>query len=195
MASILWRWVWMSLITSENFVYSPTTTIVRNSDWNPLNRLKKWQVRLFCSAYPCCHIKCILLKGTLYCCCFVTFVGDQQLAAELEEVYGDIDAVDLYVGIFLEKAMNNSPFPITLIAQGAPYSIRGLLANPVSSPEFWKPSTFGGNVGFEIAKTASLEKLFCQNIKGKCPLVAFQVPIHLAREARESLTSKSHDEL
>ena len=113
-------------------------------------------------------------------------------------MYGDVNAVDLYMGIFLEKNLETSPFPITLIAMGAAYSIRGLIANPVSSPEYYKPSTFGGDVGFEIARTATLEKLFCQNIKGECPLVKFRVPTDLAREARRNLeqAAKScHDEL
>ena len=120
------------------------------------------------------------------------------MAKELEEMYGDVDAVDLYMGIFLEKNLDTAPFPITLLAMGAPYSIRGLLANPISSPEYYKPSTFGGEVGFEIAQTATLEKLFCQNIKGECPLVKFCVPTDLAREARKNLEQAKkprHDEL
>ena len=120
------------------------------------------------------------------------------MTKELEEMYGDVDAVDLYMGMFLEKNLDTGPFPITLLAMGAPYSIRGLLANPISSPEYYKPSTFGGEVGFEIAQTASLEKLFCQNIKGECPLVKFRVPTDLAREARKNLEQAKkprHDEL
>ena len=83
------------------------------------------------------------------------------MAAELQETYGD--AVDLYVAFFIEEGLTTSPFGITMIAFGAPYSLRGLLSNPVSSPTYWKSSTFGGEVGFDIVKTASLEKLFCQN--------------------------------
>ena len=124
-------------------------------------------------------------------------VGDKKLAAELQEAYGDVNAVDLYVGFFIEKGLSTSPFGITLIAAGAPYSLRGLLSNPVSSPTYWKPSTFGGEIGFNMVKTATLEKLFCQNIQGKCPLVTFTVPTEIAREARKALAARksSHDEL
>jgi hypothetical protein len=124
-------------------------------------------------------------------------VGDKKLAAELQEAYGDVNAVDLYVGFFLEKGLPTSPFGITLIAAGAPYSLRGLLSNPVSSPTYWKPSTFGGEIGFNMVKTATLEKLFCQNIRGKCPLVTFTVPTDIARETRKVLAARksSHDEL
>lgn len=130
-------------------------------------------------------------------CYWFIFADDKKLAAELKEVYGDVDAVDLYVGFFVEKGLSTSPFGITLIAAGAPYSLRGLLSNPVSSAQYWKPSTFGGDVGFDMVKTATLEKLFCQNIKGECPLVTFTVPVDIAREARKVLEAKksSHDEL
>ena len=52
-------------------------------------------------------------------------------------------------------------------------------------------------MGFNVVKTAALEKLFCQNIKGKCPLVTFTVPTDIAREARKALAARksSHDEL
>lgn len=125
-----------------------------------------------------------------------SFTGEKELAAELEKAYGDIDAVDLFLGFFMERRVEGSPFGMTFITTGAPYSFRGIFSNPVSSPEYWKPSTFGGAVGFEMVKTASLEKLFCQNIAGKCPMVAFRVPVDLAREQRKAMSAKSsHDEL
>ena len=68
------------------------------------------------------------------------------MAAELQELYGDIEAMDFYIGFLLEERQNNSPFGQTLIEIGAPYSLKGLLANPISSPQYWKPSTFGGEV-------------------------------------------------
>ena len=88
----------------------------------------------------------------------------------------------------MEKRVSRSPFGITFITTGAPYSFRGIFSHPVSSPAYWKPSTFGGDVGFEMVKSASLEKLFCLNIEGECPLVAFRVPVELAREARKAMT-------
>ena len=91
-------------------------------------------------------------------------------------MYGDIDAVEFYVGLITEKRRRSAVFGEALVEIGAPYSLKGLMANPICSPKYWKPSTFGGDVGFEIVNTASLEKLFCQNIKEKCPLVSFRVP-------------------
>ncbi|XP_009997235.1 PREDICTED: prostaglandin G/H synthase 1 [Chaetura pelagica] len=100
---------------------------------------------------------------------------EEEKAAELEELYGDIDALEFYVGLLLEKPQPNGIFGESMVEIGAPFSLKGLLGNPICSPEYWKPSTFGGATGFEIVKTASLEKLVCLNVK-KCPYVAFHVP-------------------
>ena len=107
------------------------------------------------------------------------------MAADLQAAYGDVNAVDMYVGFFVERCTKMLPFGITFIKEGAPYSLRGLLSNTVSSPTYWKPSTFGGEIVFDVVKTATLEKLHCQNIAGKCPLVTFRVPKDIAREARK----------
>jgi len=77
--------------------------------------------------------------------------------------------------LLLEKPQPNGIFGESMVEIGAPFSLKGLLGNPICSPEYWKPSTFGGATGFEIVKTASLEKLVCLNVK-KCPYVAFHVP-------------------
>lgn len=91
-------------------------------------------------------------------------------------MYGDIDSVEFYVGLITEKRRNRAVFGEGIVEMGGPYSVKGLMANPICSPKYWKPSTFGGDVGFEIVNTATLEKLFCQNLKGDCPYVSFKVP-------------------
>jgi hypothetical protein len=102
--------------------------------------------------------------------------GEKVMAAELEKLYEDIDAVEFYVGMVVEKHRYRSMFGSSIVEIGGPNSVKGLLANPICSPQYWKPSTFGGDVGFQIIKTASLQKLFCNNIQGECPLVSFRVP-------------------
>ncbi|NWS54072.1 PGH1 synthase, partial [Chunga burmeisteri] len=106
---------------------------------------------------------------------FQELTGEEEKAAELEELYGDIDALEFYPGLLLEKPQPNGIFGESMVEIGAPFSLKGLLGNPICSPEYWKPSTFGGATGFEIVKTASLKKLVCLNVK-KCPYVAFHVP-------------------
>ncbi|XP_047381285.1 prostaglandin G/H synthase 1 isoform X2 [Sciurus carolinensis] len=106
---------------------------------------------------------------------FQELTGEKEMAAELEELYGDIDALEFYPGLLLEKCLPNSIFGESMIEIGAPFSLKGLLGNPICSPEYWKPSTFGGEVGFNIVNTATLKKLVCLNTK-TCPYVSFRVP-------------------
>lgn len=100
------------------------------------------------------------------------------MAAELQKMYGHIDRMELYPGLLVEKprSMPSGIFGETMVEMGAPYSLKGLMGNPICSPEYWMPSTFGGSVGFEIVNSASLEKLVCQNVKGPCPVTSFRVP-------------------
>nr|KAF6332071.1 prostaglandin-endoperoxide synthase 1 [Pipistrellus kuhlii] len=106
---------------------------------------------------------------------FQEFTGEKEMAAELEELYGDIDALELYPGLLLEKCHPNSIFGESMIEIGAPFSLKGLLGNAICSPEYWKSSTFGGEMGFNIVKTATLKKLVCLNTK-TCPYVSFHIP-------------------
>lgn len=75
----------------------------------------------------------------------------------------------------LEKIRPNAIFGESMVEMGAPFSLKGLLGNPICSPEYWKPSTFGGETGFNIVKMATLKKLVCLNSKW-CPYVDFHVP-------------------
>uniref|UniRef100_A0A8B9XI09 Prostaglandin G/H synthase 1 n=1 Tax=Bos mutus grunniens TaxID=30521 RepID=A0A8B9XI09_BOSMU len=106
---------------------------------------------------------------------FQELTGEKEMAAELEELYGDINALEFYLGLLLEKCHPNSIFGESMIEMGAPFSLKGLLGNPICSPEYWKASTFGGDVGFNLVKTATLKKLVCLNTK-TCPYVSFHVP-------------------
>lgn len=98
------------------------------------------------------------------------------MAAELEQMYGHVDAVELYPGLLVEKPRSNAIFGETMVEMGAPFSLKGLMGNPICSPEYWKPSTFGGTVGFNIVNTATLQKLVCNNVRGPCPVASFHVP-------------------
>uniref|UniRef100_A0A8D0BYP8 Prostaglandin G/H synthase 1 n=1 Tax=Salvator merianae TaxID=96440 RepID=A0A8D0BYP8_SALMN len=106
---------------------------------------------------------------------FQDLTEDEETAAKLEKLYGDVDALEFYPGLLVEKSQPNSIFGESMVEIGAPFSLKGLLGNPICSPEYWKPSTFGGATGFKLVNTASLQKLVCLNVK-RCPYVAFRVP-------------------
>lgn len=107
-------------------------------------------------------------------CVFVTFTGEKEMAAELEALYGDIDAMELYPALLVEEPRQDAIFGETMVELGAPFSLKGLMGNPICSPHYWKPSTFGGEVGFKIINTASIQSLICNNVKG-CPSTSFSV--------------------
>uniref|UniRef100_A0A8D3CKA7 Prostaglandin G/H synthase 2 n=1 Tax=Scophthalmus maximus TaxID=52904 RepID=A0A8D3CKA7_SCOMX len=107
---------------------------------------------------------------------FEDMTGETEMAAVLEEMYGHVDAVELYPGLLVEKPRDKAIFGETMVEMGAPYSLKGLMGNPICSPEYWKPSTFGGSIGFDIVNTASLQRLVCNNVQGPCPVASFHVP-------------------
>ncbi|CAG5867792.1 unnamed protein product [Menidia menidia] len=100
---------------------------------------------------------------------------DEEVARTLEEFYGDVDALEFYPGLLLERTRAGAIFGESMVEMGAPFSLKGLLGNPVCSPDYWKPSTFGGRVGFDIVNSATLRRLVCLNAR-TCPYVAFRVP-------------------
>ncbi|CAH1263434.1 PTGS2 [Branchiostoma lanceolatum] len=102
--------------------------------------------------------------------------GDAEMAAQLEEAYGDIDAVELYFGWAIENPMPGSVLSQMFVRMGSTFAFTGTLSNPICSPGWWKPSTFGGEVGFNLVKTTTLKDLFCRNMNGPCGLVSFAVP-------------------
>uniref|UniRef100_A0A667WKN3 Prostaglandin G/H synthase 1 n=1 Tax=Myripristis murdjan TaxID=586833 RepID=A0A667WKN3_9TELE len=125
---------------------------------------------------------------------FRQFTGEEELSRELEELYGDIDALEFYPGLLLEKTRPGNIFGESMVEMGAPFSLKGLLGNPICSPEYWKPSTFGGQVGFDIVNSATLKKLVCLNAR-TCPYVAFRVPAEEQPQAGKDKPAGRNEEL
>ncbi|XP_066509315.1 prostaglandin G/H synthase 1-like [Hoplias malabaricus] len=121
---------------------------------------------------------------------FSEFTGEKKIARELEELYGDIDALEFYPALLLEKTRPGNIFGESMVEMGAPFSLKGLLGNPICSPEYWKPSTFGGQIGFDIVNSATLEKLVCLNTKW-CPYVAFYLPPSDSHQQGKTIESRS----
>ena len=62
------------------------------------------------------------------------------------------------------------------------------MSNPLH--KYWRPSTFGGQIGLDLIRSATLEKLFCDNlwkyeestdgrtvkVKEACPFISFKTP-------------------
>ncbi|XP_068609217.1 prostaglandin G/H synthase 1-like [Brachionichthys hirsutus] len=126
---------------------------------------------------------------------FSEFSDNEEIVRELQEFYnGDIDALEFYPGLLLEKTRAGAIFGESMVEMGAPFSLKGLLGNPLCSPEYWKPSTFGGKVGFDIVNSATLASLVCLNSK-TCPHVAFSVPTEDQSQGRSDHGPGTADEL
>jgi len=103
------------------------------------------------------------------------FPDNAEIAGALEELYGDVDAVEFYPGLMLERTRPGSILGESMAEMGASFSLKGLMGNAICSPDYWKPSTFGGPAGFDIVNGATLERLVCLNAR-TCPYVSFRVP-------------------
>lgn len=86
--------------------------------------------------------------------------GEKEIAKQREDFYGDVNAVELIVGVMLQKRFRfDSVFSAIALQILSLFSMKGLMGNPICRPKYWKPSTFGGEVGFNIIKTTSLKTL------------------------------------
>ncbi|XP_077968409.1 prostaglandin G/H synthase 2-like [Styela clava] len=107
---------------------------------------------------------------------FEDLTGETKFAKVLSDIYGgDIDAVEFYIGIMVEKRYKSKMWGITLNEAISSYSLRSVFSSTIGSPEYWKESTFGGKVGFDLVKTTNMQNLVCRNIQG-CPKIQFQIP-------------------
>nr|XP_020476731.1 prostaglandin G/H synthase 1-like [Monopterus albus] len=125
---------------------------------------------------------------------FKQFTDNKEIASALEEFYGDIDALEFYPALLLEKTRSGAIFGESMVEMGSPFSLKGLLGNPICSPDYWKPSTFGGKVGFDLVNSATLKKLVCLNTR-TCPYVAFRVPTEAQSQTGKDDSKVKTDEL
>lgn len=47
------------------------------------------------------------------------------MAAELEELYGEIEGLEYYVGLLMEKRREKAMFGESIVEMGGPYSVKG----------------------------------------------------------------------
>lgn len=108
---------------------------------------------------------------------FEDLTGDPEVAKKAESIYKDINAVEFFPGMMLEKRREVGLFSMTLTEIGIMCAFQGIFGDPLFSPSWWRPSTFGGKIGWELAnKKLTLQELVCRNLNGDCPTVSFRVP-------------------
>lgn len=84
----------------------------------------------------------------------------------LKSLYDNIEDVELLTGMLTEKSRRGILPTVTIMANSL--IVNSILTNPLASKDSWKPSTFGGNDGFDIIRSASIEKFVCNNLVNNC---------------------------
>jgi len=90
--------------------------------------------------------------------------GHKEIAELLEKWYGHVDAVEMFVGFFSEPTQELGLTPETITVMGSPFALSGLYTLPYSAPTWWKPSTFGGQLGWNLIKETSFDDFVCRNL-------------------------------
>ena len=108
---------------------------------------------------------------------FEEMTGETEVARVAREVYGDIDAVEFFPGIMLEQTKPWGLFSTTLSHLGIVCAAQGLFSDILFSPKWWRPSTYGGKIGWKIVNTeVTVQEFICRNIEGDCPELQFEAP-------------------
>lgn len=97
---------------------------------------------------------------------FSQISGDAETQAQLQQLYGEVDDVELYVGLFAEEASANAvlgPLASRLIGIDA---LSHVLTNPLLAESIYNKDTFSA-VGWEIIhETKTLSDLVSRNVLG-----------------------------
>jgi hypothetical protein len=84
---------------------------------------------------------------------FEEMTNDPETLENLKKLYHHPDAVEMFPGMFIEKKRVGGLFGATITQRGVPSTFQGVFGHPLLSEEYFKPSTFGGEVGWEMVNT------------------------------------------
>ncbi len=104
---------------------------------------------------------------------FEEISSDPGVCAALRDVYGHVDEVELYPGLFAEDVRPNSVLPPLMARLVGLHAFSQLLTNPLFAPEIYNEQTFSRR-GLEIIDTsASLADVVHRNVPAgnESPLV------------------------
>lgn len=104
---------------------------------------------------------------------FEEICDDPKLAGALRDVYGSVDKVEYYPGIFAEEKLWGGIHGATLSLMGVSCTYSGIFSSRLLLPEVFRPETFS-KAGWDIIHaTTSLQDLVAWNTKLKS--VSFHV--------------------
>ncbi len=95
---------------------------------------------------------------------FDQITSDERVQKELERVYGHVDNVELYVGLYAEDGRKNSALPPMVGRLVAIDAFSQALTNPLLSKHVFNPETFSPVGWDEIMSLRSLSDLVHRNL-------------------------------
>ena len=95
--------------------------------------------------------------------------GDPRVQQALMEVYGDVDRIEFYVGLFAEDLRRNSVLPSLIGRLVGVDAFSQALTNPLLSPRLFNAETFTPTGLAVIEETTSLADLVARNVPAGSP--------------------------
>ncbi|MBW6401232.1 hypothetical protein KPL78_25465 [Roseomonas sp. HJA6] len=100
---------------------------------------------------------------------FSEISSNPQIAATLQDLYGDPDHVEFYPGLMAEDRVKDSPLPGLLLRMVAVDAFSQALTNPLLSEHVWNEATFTP-WGFDLIKrTSKLGDVLARNVPHRGP--------------------------
>jgi prostaglandin-endoperoxide synthase 2 len=101
---------------------------------------------------------------------FSDVTKDAALAAELKALYGDVDKLELFVGMFAEDRRPNSVLPPLIGRLVGLHAFSQLMTNPLFGRQVYNTETFSPRGAQIIAETKSLADIVRRNIPTGTPM-------------------------
>ncbi len=97
---------------------------------------------------------------------FEQISGDPEVVQALGEIYGDVDRVEFFVGLFAEDPPERSAVPPLIGRMVAADTFSHALTNPLLSPKVFNEATFTPSGWASIGSTGTLADLAARNLPG-----------------------------
>ena len=95
---------------------------------------------------------------------FAQITSDENVQQELERLYGHVDNIELYVGLYAEDLRPNSALPSLVGRLIGIDAFSQVLTNPLLAEKVFNPETFSPVGWEEIQNTTTLSQLLHRNI-------------------------------
>ncbi len=100
---------------------------------------------------------------------FADISSREEVQAELQRLYGTVDRVEFYPGLFAEDLVDGSPLPELILRMVAVDAFSQALTNPLLSQHVFNPLTFTDYGWQTIQTTHSLADLVARNVPKPTP--------------------------